>query len=1509
MSATETLPSGFTTGGTSEIISDIPAIVTTARAVALAGGGFVMEWISGGVFHFQLIDENGAKVGAEIVFDDVPVGGNQYDSPPSLAALAGGGFVLGYEGSGGSSYIQVFASDGSTVGDLIVIPDARFIPSVAATPDGGFVVAYHHADGHVAAQTFNANGQSTHVVDLGTPSSMAIPITVQLSDGTVLVSTFGISSVIDSSGQITRTFPLPSMNFSNCSFAALPDGGIAVAWEENWQLHFQLFDAAGNARSDLVTFEEPGAFSSIAVLPDGSFFLVWISPSADETQYLPYGHLVDADGTPQGDTILMPHSTNVDFPVALLLSADGDLLFLSGAYPSLEDQSAFDVGATILHFSPGAEPTGITLTGGVVTEGATAGFVVGTLIASDPDEGDTFTFEIIDDDSDFFVIVGDQVRVAPGAIFDYEEEDAYYITVEVRDSQDNTFSTRLRITVQESNAPPTGIHLDNTLILEDADAGTPVGRLWAWDPNSRDSHSFSLLDDAGGLFEIVDGYVVIAEGASLSLGGATQHQITVRVTDSGGLTHNETITIGLLPNVNPIIEPRGPESQVNTTVDSSQYSPTIATLSDGSFVVSWMSWDQDGSGWGIYAQRYDSSGVKSGGEFPVTTHTAGAQSAPKVTALSNGGFVVTWMSEQDGSGFGIYAQCFDSSGAKTGAEFLVNSTTLNDQFNPSITALSDGGFAVTWMSRNAAGDQWHVYAKIYDPSGAVAVDEFRVNDTTAGGMYPAIASLKDGGFVITWDAPGSDGNDIRAQRYDDSGNKVGSEFVANSTTANNQYSSSVTGLSDGGYVITWQSQEQDGSDLGIYAQRYGADGVAIGDEFLVNTVTQGSQENPSITALSDGGFVISWNAIGNSGIYNSGSDIYARVYDAAGTPQGLPFRLNDNSDGNQYAPAITSSAGGGFIATWMSNEQGEFDIYARVFGPEIVIIEGVVADGLIAGATVFRDANGNRTLDAGEANTITGPDGSFTLTGGSGPLVAAGGINTDTGLANTLTMSAPAGSTVINPLTTLVQAVLLSAPAGTTAQQAAAMVAQALGISSSIDLLNIDVFSAAATNPAALEAQKAAATIVTMIGAAVDASGSAGAAATMMDSLAGVVLSTGVGEQVDLTDRATIEMVLAGTVDPSEIATVSSSLAQAAENIASATNLGELSDAQGSAMTSGNDLDNLLTGGTMNDHLFGFGGNDRLFGNGGDDRLDGGAGDDLLDGGAGNDTLFGGAGNDTLEGGAGDDTATYDGAAAGVTVSLSVTAAQNTVGAGTDTLLGAENLVGSSFDDRLTGDSGDNRLEGSGGNDVLNGAAGNDLLIGGVGADRLDGGIGNDTADYSASAAAVSINLVASKQAGGDATGDTLVSIENVTGSAFDDKLVGDQNGNVLIGGAGNDTINGGGGVDVLWGGAGSDLFVFKTPGEATGDKIMDFEAGGVGLSLATDRIDLSGIDAIAGSKKDDSFTFIGDRGFTGKAGELQVLTQNGVATVSGDVNGDGKADFSFTVQYTGSLDTSDFLF
>ncbi|MNN33095.1 Poly(beta-D-mannuronate) C5 epimerase 2 [compost metagenome] len=107
--------------------------------------------------------------------------------------------------------------------------------------------------------------------------------------------------------------------------------------------------------------------------------------------------------------------------------------------------------------------------------------------------------------------------------------------------------------------------------------------------------------------------------------------------------------------------------------------------------------------------------------------------------------------------------------------------------------------------------------------------------------------------------------------------------------------------------------------------------------------------------------------------------------------------------------------------------------------------------------------------------------------------------------------------------------------------------------------------------------------------------------------------------------------------------------------------------------------------------------------------------------------LYSGPGNDLLDGGTGSDTASYAHATAGVTVNLGLLGAQNTLGAGTDTLTGIENLVGSNFNDTLTGDNNNNVINGGLGNDILNGGGGDDLLIGGLGNNTMTGGAGADT--------------------------------------------------------------------------------------------------------------------------------------------------------------------------------------
>jgi VCBS repeat-containing protein len=152
-----------------------------------------------------------------------------------------------------------------------------------------------------------------------------------------------------------------------------------------------------------------------------------------------------------------------------------------------------------------------------------------------------------------------------------------------------------------------------------------------------------------------------------------------------------------------------------------------------------------------------------------------------------------------------------------------------------------------------------------------------------------------------------------------------------------------------------------------------------------------------------------------------------------------------------------------------------------------------------------------------------------------------------------------------------------------------------------------------------------------------------------------------------------------------------------------------------------------LTGTSGDDVLVAGTGNNVINAGDGNDVLTAGSGNNELHGGAGNDLLFSGPGNDLLDGGTGNDTASYAHAAAGVTVNLSQLTAQNTLGAGTDTLTGIDNLTGSNFNDSLTGDNNSNLISGGMGNDVLNGGGGDDYLIGGLGNNTLTGGSGADT--------------------------------------------------------------------------------------------------------------------------------------------------------------------------------------
>ncbi|WP_372088196.1 type I secretion C-terminal target domain-containing protein (plasmid) [Tistrella mobilis] len=291
--------------------------------------------------------------------------------------------------------------------------------------------------------------------------------------------------------------------------------------------------------------------------------------------------------------------------------------------------------------------------------------------------------------------------------------------------------------------------------------------------------------------------------------------------------------------------------------------------------------------------------------------------------------------------------------------------------------------------------------------------------------------------------------------------------------------------------------------------------------------------------------------------------------------------------------------------------------------------------------------------------------------------------------------------------------------------------------------------------------------------------------------------------------------------------------------------------------------DDVLTGTAEIDNIFGLGGNDRLEGLAGADQIDGGDGIDTavytssaeavtidlytgnntggdaegdvlvsienVAGSAHDDTFISGIGANGLDGGDGIDTVIYRNSSVEMTVDLEAGTGTGGLAAG-DTLTSIENLTSTSNSRVIFhGDDGVNHLTGGAGNDILQGRGG---------ADVLDGGDGRDNAYYTDSAEGVSVDLTLGTASGGDAEGDTLISIENLTGSAFNDQLRGDDGYNILRGGAGDDVLDGGLSGDVLEGGLGFDTASYEN------------SSVGVTVSLSTGR-------SLNGDAAGDSFSSI----------------------------------------------------
>ena len=173
-----------------------------------------------------------------------------------------------------------------------------------------------------------------------------------------------------------------------------------------------------------------------------------------------------------------------------------------------------------------------------------------------------------------------------------------------------------------------------------------------------------------------------------------------------------------------------------------------------------------------------------------------------------------------------------------------------------------------------------------------------------------------------------------AQRYTTAGAKVGGDFIVNAFTAGDQTAPAVAMTADGRFVVAWESANQDNADgqLGVYAQRFAADGSTRGGEFRVNTVSVGDQHAPAVAITADGRFTIAWTSKGQDNA-DGKEGVYAQGFADNGSAQGPEFRLNTTTVEPQAAPALGMAADGNLVGVWQSDKQdgGGEGIYGQRF--------------------------------------------------------------------------------------------------------------------------------------------------------------------------------------------------------------------------------------------------------------------------------------------------------------------------------------------------------------------------------------------------------------------------------------------------------------------------------------------------------------------------------------------------------------------------------------------------
>jgi Putative metal-binding motif len=336
-----------------------------------------------------------------------------------------------------------------------------------------------------------------------------------------------------------------------------------------------------------------------------------------------------------------------------------------------------------------------------------------------------------------------------------------------------------------------------------------------------------------------------------------------------------------------------------------------------------------------------------GDDTVLPSVTAYDQTLPAASWHPETGFVVAWVSDrEDNSDLGVFARRLDTDGKRIGQPFQLSSNSLLIQTEPAISHGPDGGFVATW--RSAHDNTVNIYKRAFGPTGeALDVEDVRVNDKALDNIqrYPDVAVNKDGVTMVVWQSKGNEVGmagctlaycveGIGARIFQANGDAE-DEVVVNDNLPKKQANPTVAALPDGNFVIVWDSDSQDGSGYGVFANVFNTLGSPLKAEFQINQDTNGNQIQPDVAVLSDGRFIVTWNSVtaSSSGI---SAQVWMRIFSADGTPDGDDVLVSVNAS-DAGSPSVSVFSDDSSLFVWHQSGDGDdLGVMGRLYSASLI---------------------------------------------------------------------------------------------------------------------------------------------------------------------------------------------------------------------------------------------------------------------------------------------------------------------------------------------------------------------------------------------------------------------------------------------------------------------------------------------------------------------------------------------------------------------------------------------